>query len=421
MQVVLVNHSDSLGGASVVTMRLMRALIELGVDARMLVMQASEPDPRVDVVGPKWKRKAAFLAEAARIWVGNGFHREDVFKASIACCGLSIHDHPWVKDADVVVLNWINQGMLSLSEIGRIEAPVVWTMHDMWPFTGVCHHAALCNRYLAVCGYCPLLYNGTHARDLSTSTHARKADLYARKKIHFVAVSNWLADCCRHSSLCRREDVRVIPNAFPSESYSFLPSASRAELGLPDGDLIAFGAARIDDPVKGLTLAVEALNKLHDSGRRATAVFFGAMRDPHALDGLQLPHVHLGMVTDPAKVAKILAHCAVVLSSSHYETLPGTLVEGMAAGCVPVAFLHGGQADIVSHLRTGYLANYAKTSDLAAGLAWALDHAESSGSGAEIISRASQHAEINRLFSARTVAARYISLFEEILGPDSTK
>ncbi len=417
MQVVLLNHSDSLGGASVVTMRLMQALVQLGVDARMLVMRASGDNMRVQELKPSWRRKACFLAEAARIYLGNGFSRRELFKVSVADVGMPVHEHPWVKDADVVVLNWINQGMLSLAEIARIEAPVVWTMHDMWPFTGVCHHAGECNRYIAECGFCQYLYNGTRARDLSTSTLRRKAELYAKKKIHFVAVSRWLADCCRSSALCRAADISLIPNAFPSDSYSTRPSASRMECGLPDGPLIAFGAARLDDPVKGLPLAIEALNRLHDSGRRATVVFFGALRDAEALRDLRMPHVHLGMVSDPARIAEIFSHCDVVLSSSHYETLPGTLIEGMAAGCIPVAFLHGGQGDVVTDRKNGYLAVYPDTADLAAGLEWALHQAEARTdlSAANPLSREGLHREIDRLFNAPSVARRYIDLFNSLL------
>lgn len=410
MQVVLVNHSDTLGGASVVSMRLMRALVKLGVDARMLVMNASHPDMRVSELTPAWRKKACFLAECALIYAGNDFSRKDIFKVSIGRPGMPVHEHPWVKDADVVVLNWINQGMVSLEEIARIQAPVVWTMHDMWPFTGVCHHAGECNRYIAECGYCPFLYNGTRARDLSVSTHARKQSLYQAKRIRFVAVSRWLAECCTKSSLCREADVRVIPNAFPVETYRFSSQGSRADEGLPHGQLIAFGAARIDDPIKGLDLAVEALNRLHDSGAKATAVFFGALRDVNALDDLRLPYVHLGMISSPERVARILSHCDVILSSSHYETLPGTLIEGMAAGCIPVAFLHGGQADIVTHASTGYLARYPDTADLAKGLRFALEQALCGG-----ITREKLHDEVRRRFSAEAVALRYIDLFHEIL------
>jgi len=408
VKVVLLNHSDSLGGASVVTMRLMNALVSLGVDARMLVMNASRPGMRVEQLQPAWRKKAAFLAEAAHIYICNGFSRENLFKVSIAEYGMPVHRHPLVENADVVVLNWVNQGMLSLKEIAGIKAPVVWTMHDMWPFTGVCHHAGICNRYIASCGFCPFLHRGTRASDLSSSTHARKARLYSEKKIRFVAVSNWLADLCRQSSLCRNADVSVIPNAFPVENFQTVPTFSRAELGLPEGQIIAFGAARIDDPIKGLELAIDALNRLHDSGTNATAVFFGALRDNDALPGLRMPYVHLGMISEPDRIPQILAHADVILSSSHYETLPGTIIEGMAAGAVPVAFLHGGQADIITHLRTGYLAHYPDTADLAAGISWALTEGRTS------LSRSALHQDVARRFSSRSVANLYLDLFNTL-------
>ncbi len=408
MIITFLNHSDSLGGASVVTMRLMRALVRLGVDARMLVMRASGTDMRVDELRPAWRRKACFLAECARIYAGNGMSRRDLFKVSVAYAGMPVSEHPWVRDADVVVLSWVNQGMISLSEIARIQAPVAWMMHDMWCFTGVCHHAGECERYKDACGECKFLGRMAGPRDLSASTLRRKAELYSRKPINFVAVSQWLRRRCLESSLCRGQRVECIPNAFPVEEYATTPTMSRAALGLPEGKrLIVMAAARLDDPIKGLPLAVEALNALHAApqGRDCAAVMVGAIRDPRALEGLQIPHADLGMVSDPARMAQIYAHADAVLSSSLYETLPGTLVEGMAAGCVPVAFDRGGQSDIVDHMRTGYLAPYPDTAALAQGLSYALTAG---------ISRESQRREVAARFAADRVAARYLALFESL-------
>ena len=61
--------------------------------------------------------------------------------------GTDITSLPEFQQADVIHLHWINQGMLSLKNIEKILAsgkPVVWTMHDMWPCTGICHHAREC-------------------------------------------------------------------------------------------------------------------------------------------------------------------------------------------------------------------------------------------------------------------------------------
>lgn len=372
MKVVLVNHSDSKGGASVVTMRLLNALVEIGVDARMLVMHKTTDSPRVEELRPEWKRQACFLYEHACIFARNGLSRPNLFKASIACCGMPLHKHPWIQQADVVCLNWVNQGMLSLREIEKIKAPVVWTMHDMWCMTGVCHHAGECLRYAGECGHCPLLHSGTSMHDLSYSTLRRKQELYGKKKIHFIAVSHWLADKCKESALLKSQDVRVIPNAFPTDTFSWLTEKECDYYGLPeDKHLIVMGAARLDDPIKGLPLAIEALNKV---GRDdVTAVFFGDIRNPEILNDLKIEYVNLGPLHDHRTINDIYAHASVVLSSSHYETLPGTLIEGLAAGGVPVTFGQGGQSDIVDHMVNGYIARYPDTEDLARGIRWALE------------------------------------------------
>ena len=411
MKVTLVNHSDTLGGASVVTYRLMEALCRAGVDARMLVVRRATDDSRVALAGNALTRKAAFIAEHLRIVAGNGFSRRNLFKISIASDGLPLHRHPWIKDADVVALNWVNQGMLSLRGIRRIAAmgkPVVWTMHDMWCMTGVCHHAGDCEGFLRDCGNCPLIKDGKDARDMSRSTFRRKERLYDRVSLHFVAVSHWLASRAKDSALLRDEDVCVIPNAFPVAEFPLTPSISRDELGLPEGKrLIVMGAARLDDPIKGLPVAVEALNILDDKGCDAVAVFYGAMRDPAALDGLRLPHISLGTISDRRRLASLYAHADAVISTSQYETLPGTLIEGMAAGCVPVTFGRGGQADIVDHLDTGYIARYGDPVDFASGIEFALGCADED--------RDRRSATVAERFSDDAVASEYIDLFNRLL------
>lgn len=371
MKITIVSHSDSLGGAAIVSRRLLDALLALGVDARMLVVSKGTRHPRVAEAGGRLRFKAAFLAEHADIYLRNGLRRSHVFRVSTAKWGLPLASHPWVKDADGVILAWVNQGMVSLREIGRIKAPVAWIMHDMWNLTGICHHAADCRRYEGECGNCPLLGSAASPADLSHSTWLRKEALYTHKEIKFVAISSWLASKCRESKLLRHRSVTVIPNAFPLAHFRTTPQRSRSRLGLPsEGKIIAMGAARLDDPIKGLPTAIEALNAL--SGTDAVAVFFGALRNPAALADLKLPHVWLGPVSDPAVVADIYAHSHAVLSASSYETLPSTLIEGIASGALAVTFGQGGQPDIVDHLVTGYIARFPSSADLAAGLEWAL-------------------------------------------------
>lgn len=406
MKVVLIDHSDTRGGASIVTLRLMNALRQAGVDARMIVMHKDTESPYVCIAEPAWCRKLCFLYEHGYIFTHNGFSRDTLFKISVANCGMPLHKHPWVKEADVVCLSWVNQGMLSLREIGRIKAPIVWTMHDMWCFTGVCHHAGKCEGYLKQCGHCPLISSGTKANDMSSDTHRRKKELYAAKKIHFVAVSSWVAQKCVESSLLRNEEVTVISNAFPIEDFNGEAIRPLSDYGLPEyTKLIVMGAARLDDPIKGFEIAIDALNQVDRNN--IAAVFFGKIRNKLILEKLKIPYVALGPISDSVTLHDIYAHASVVLSTSHYETLGGTLIEGMASGCVPVSFGHGGQPDIIDHKSTGYIARYLDASDVAEGIRWALDTPPSP----EIMRK-----EVINRFGASNIAMRYIQLFENILN-----
>lgn len=413
MKVALVCSSDLLGGASVVTYRLMHALRHQGVDARMIVYTKMSEDKEVEVVGSRFMRGLYFMSERAQIYKANGFSRDNLFKVSLANIGYPLHRHPWIKKADVVCLNWINQGLLSLKGIKAIAdlgKPIVWTMHDMWNCTGICHHAYECTNYKKECGCCPLL-KSEKPDDLSHKVWRKKMKLYGEVPIHFVAVSRWLADKCAESSLLGDKKVRVIPNAFPVDTFSTTHSGDFPLLNIDySRDIIVMGAARLDDSIKGIEYAVEALNILFDNypqiANKCTAVFFGSIRNPAVLGNLRFPHSWVGRINDPVTVRALYACSKVVLSTSLYETLPGTLIEGQAAGCLPVTFGAGGQKDIVTHMKDGYIAKYRDAQDIAAGIRWALSTE---------VDRNALHESVRARFSSAEIARKYMDLFNEII------
>ena len=331
LKVALICHSDLLGGASIVTYRLMHALRDAGVDARMVVFNRYSTDENIQEGAKRLHRGVTFFTERLGIALGNGFSRKNLFKVSTASTGLPLHKHPWVREADVIALSWINQGLLSLSGIQKLAAlgkPIVWTMHDMWCLTGICHHAQECRGFTESCGNCQFL-TGASRSDLSHRVWKRKERLYTSVPITFVAVSNWLAECAAKSSLLGNADLRVIPNAFPVDTFQTAPTVKLRRLAEAQ-NYILMGAARLDDPIKGLPMAIEALNYLFDNrpdvAKSSQVVFFGALGDPHALDELRFPHQHWGTINDPQLLRQLYASAKVVLSSSLYETLPGTLI-----------------------------------------------------------------------------------------------
>lgn len=420
MKIALICKSDSTGGAAVVTFRLMNALRANGMDARMIVTEKKSGSPHVIEAASQNKSLVPFLAERLRIFAGNGFNRKTLFRIDTASDGLPLHRIPFVREADVICLNWVNQGVVSLKGIRKLAAlgkPLVWTMHDMWNMTGICHHAALCDRFSDECGCCPLLGHNGDENDLSRRVQLKKEHLYAISRggtpaIHFVAVSNWLAERSRHSTLLRDKSVSVIPNAFPFAKGNVIRRVAE------DGKFrILFGAARLDDPIKGLPVLLKALKVLckrtPELGERSELITFGAMKDREAFAGVSIPHRHLGVLHVEEAIRKAYSECDCVVSASSYETLPGTLVEGQAYGCVPVSFDRGGQRDIVDHKETGYIAEWNEDEDVAAsriadGLIWAANAA-----GEELRQRMETSARSR--FSEGAVGAAYLDLFRELL------
>lgn len=411
VKVAIINRSDLRGGAAVFTYRLMQALRQEGVEATMLVCDSVGHDAHVVDYAHPILDKYHFLAERLHIFCNNGFSRDNLFKVDTADWGRDLSTHPIVQDADVVILNWVNQGAMSLDSIARIcrtGKPVVWTMHDMWNCTGICHHAYDCERFKQTCGACVYLASQS-STDLSHRVWRKKKALYAMPNLHFVSVSNWLADKCRQSSLLCDRSIEVIPNTMPVESFAYRRMPNEDFDIAPDVKVIAMGAARLDDPVKGFDLLIDTMCYIREQrpqlAEKLHLVLFGDIRDASLLSQLAVPYTHLGAISSE-RVAGVMAHADVVLSTSLYESFGGTLIEGQAAGCVPVTFGNGGQTDIVDHLRTGYIAQYKSCEDMARGIEWAVNAP---------IGRAMLHNEVVQRFSPQVIARRYINYLTSLL------
>lgn len=419
MKVALICKSDATGGAAVVSFRLMNALRARGIDARLIVAERLTDSHYSVRAAGRWRAKIPFIAERLRIFIANGFSRSTLFKIDNASDGLPLHKIPFIREADVICLNWINQGLLSLKgirKLAQLGKPVVWTMHDMWNMTGICHHAGECKHFLypaGECGNCPLLGSKSGTNDLSHATFLRKKNLYGSCKIAFVAVSNWLADTARKSTLLHNENISVIPNPFPQEYLE--PGAAKALIPRSGGKIrLIFGAARLDDPIKGLPTLVRATQLLKRNWKtiaeKIELITFGTLKDPDALDGIEVATTHLGRVL-PETIRSIYESGDIVVSTSSWETLPGTLIEGQAWGCIPVALDHGGQSDIIDHEKTGYLAGWSdddeiRALNIAEGIVWAAEHI---GELTKLM-----HKNVSDCFSEEAVANQYISLFKSL-------
>lgn len=406
MRVLIVNTSETIGGAAIAASRLTDALNRHGVKAKMLVRDKQTGRVTTCAVPRSWRLRWAFVWERVRVWLANRLSKKNLFAVDLGVGGARITATDEFREADIIHLHWVNQGFLSLEEMGRIlrsGKPVVWTLHDMWPVTGICHHAGECDHFQAHCHDCPQLQCPGQL-DLSWQVFRHKAVLYSQSHIALVAVSQWMADRAKISALSQGQTVAVIPNTLPLEDFFQIDKLqARRELGLPiDMPVIAFGAARIDQPAKGLQRLLAAVQ-----GMKVHLLLFGAVKDKKELSRLTCPFTYMGVVHGAAALSRLYSAADVVVNCSDYETFGQTLVEAMACGCTPVSFDRGGQVDIIHHLEDGYLARFDDVSDLAAGIRWAL--------AAHLSAEELRHSVVTR-FSEETVARQHIRLYEQLLN-----
>ena len=395
--------------------RLTEALIGNGVKAKMLVRNPSdESSMHVTHTGVWLQNKWNFLFERFVIWLRNGFDRENLFKVSIANTGQDLTKTREFQDADIIHLHWVNQGFLSLRGIEKIlksGKPVVWTMHDMWEATAICHHAYECRNYETECHDCPFLKK-PGVKDMANQVFRKKQRVLEAVRqgrgLTFVAVSNWLAERARQSALIGDLPITVIPNSISMSRFKIVDrDDARTALDVSEPYVISFGAARIDDPIKGFGYLVEALRKLVDTGRvqseQLRLLLFGGVRDTAIFSQLPVPYTYLGYVSDEDQLSLIYSASNATVSSSLYETFGQTLIEAMACGSVPVSFDGSGQTDIIAHQQTGYLAQRLSAESLAEGIDWAI-HAN--------IAPKELRRSVSRRYAESIVANRYYELYK---------
>ena len=418
MRVLIINTSEKTGGAAVASSRLMNALNNNGVKARMLVRDKETDEITVSPVGHPWKAQWAFLWERLCIFLHLHLKRKHLFEIDIANAGVDVTHSRYFKEADVIHLEWINQGMLSLRGIRKIldsGKPVVWTMHDLWPATAICHYARGCKRYMASCHDCQLLPGGGSNRDLSSKVWRKKHKTISGHTIHFVACSKWLQRQAAASGLFRHQTVTAIPN--PINTHVFCPASkeeARKRLGLPvDKRVILFVSQKVTDERKGMKYFIEALDKMAANDPSATATTVVAILGGHGEEiagKLNFTAYPLGYISDERAIADVYNSADVFVLPSLEDNLPNTIMEAMACGVPCVGFNVGGIPEMIDHGKTGYVAKERDTDDLAKGIDWAIDASRKSELSANAVSK------VQRCYSEHAVAMKYIDVYSDALA-----
>ncbi|AFZ01178.1 glycosyltransferase family 4 protein [Calothrix sp. PCC 6303] len=413
MKILHLSTLDLVGGAARAAYRVHRGLVDIGVNSQMLVRYKSSKDKTVIAPKSYLERGLGELIANANQHPINSYKHKGRNSFSPQWLGDGIRSKINHLNSDIVNLHWVGRGFIQIETLAKLKQPLVWTLMDMWSFTGGCYYTDNCDRYTQSCGKCPML-SSDRDDDLSQKVWNRKIKAWQNLNLTLVAPTQWMAKSAAASSVFKNQRIEVIP--FCLDTNVFKPidkQVARKALNLPlDKKLVLFGALNAtQDQRKGFHLLQPALQQLAKTewNQKIEVVVFGASPPEIPLD-LGFNAHYLGKINDDIALALVYAAADVMIAPSVQEAFGQTASESIACGTPIIAFADTGLADIVEHQNNGYLVKPYEIDDLARGIIWVLENEERHQ---KLSDNARKKAESD--YPLELQARRYETLYAEIL------
>lgn len=408
MKVLHIVAGELSGGAARGALWLHFSLREKGVDSKILTSAYSSfNDKNVISINNSNFSKLSHLYKRMLERISISFYiKRKKYIFSTGLFGLNFKKTPEYKEADIIHLHWINNCMINIKELKDIDKPVVWTIRDMWSFTGGCHYSMQCEGYKYNCYYCPQL-QAKKKHNLASFLLYKKINMLP-KKVKIVGISQWISSQAMSSKVFRNHDVHTIPNGINCNIFSPMSkSTARKVLGINSNKKILLcGATNLKDFYKGFECYVDALAFLDRD--KYLLCFFGNI-DIVSLENIGFEYIRFGYLNDDLLLRIVYSSADVFIAPSIMEAFGKTLAESMSCGTPVVCFDATGPSSIVDHKINGYRARAYSSEDLACGIEWIVstEHYQ--------MLRDNSILKARNEFDSLVIAEKYIDLYNDLL------
>lgn len=315
-----------------------------------------------------------------------------------------------IETLSLVHLHWI-EGLLTPKDIFGLAVeghPLVWTLHDMRPLTGACHHSFQCSGFETDCSECPQVR--LPFRQGVKLNLQRKAELFSSARaIRIVAPSEWLASQARKSANFQENDISVVPNPLSNDFFSPVNKKSaRHSLGIGEGVFVGLSIAeqlsapgkQIGETLETFFAAAKSLNV------QAKYILIGSQFE---LFANQYPDVIALGTLNAKEISRLSAAADVYINMSVAESFGLAAVEAISREVFPIVRDVGGLSETVSSFSFGLVCD--SFTDLSEALGQTLRLRLPS------IQRRKDVAALTReKYSATSVSRRYLEIYRELVG-----
>ena len=313
---------------------------------------------------------------------------------TIGLLGFDITKIQQYKEADIVHIHWLGQGFIRLQSLCNIKKPIVWTMRDMWPFTGGAHYTMDFEKYEK--GY------------LSRIIKNFKKKIY-KKNIQFVAISEWLKIQAKKSHVLKKHKIKRIYNNIDLRDFNLI-SKKKAKKLLKiktKKTIILFGAQNTQSTRKGWDIFVKTLKKLDKS--KYFLLIFGNFWSYEILNSIGIEYKVLGFVDNKKILNAAYSSADFFLFASIQEAFGKTWAEAMACGIPVICFNNTSVAEIIDHKKNGYIVKEVNSEKLKKAIEWMSIKTRQGNY------KPNKTREKVNIFDAKKIAREYINLYKKIL------
>jgi len=319
--------------------------------------------------------------------------------------GLDITQSDIYKEADIINLHWVANFLDYKTFFEKNKKPVVWTLHDMNPFSGGVHYE---EKYLGIDEFgFPISrkVSEEEKRVAKENTEIKKQALSKVNNLTIIAPSEWLAEEARKSEIFKGYPVLCIPNGLDTEIYKPRnKNYSRDLLNIPkDKKVILFVADSISNNRKGFIFLKRAFEQLADANLVLCAIG-SKNRNLESLNNI----IELGPIYDERVMSIAYSAADVFVIPSLMDNLPNTVIESLMCGTPVIGFPVGGIPDMIQYGENGLLTQDISVSSLLETLTKFLN-------SSELFDRNKIRENAIKKYDQKVQAINYIKLFERII------